>query len=381
MWFLLFHLALLLGTILFRALRIEANALRLALLLGTALAGLGCLVGAPMDFFMEGNGIGFNPLPHVVTEGNGHSWLRLGLLLAMDIGLILNLAPSGARTGGLTYARHGVLALAAAVMLLPFAWLVIAAFKAPEFLMEYTFLPPLKTVFAGDGLTLDNAKVLMEPTPTRSGPVTIITYTVNSLFLACATTVLQCVFSSLTGFALAKYRFKGRGTMLMIILATMMIPGMILLAPMYALMTTFGWVDTFWALIVPGLAPAFGIFLFRQAMLSVPDEMIEAARIDGASELRIWWSLALPLVRPMTAAFCLVVFLNSWNGFLGPQVFLHSQENFTLPIALAQYVGMYSDQQGVFLMGTLLAIIPPAVLFFALQKEFVSGLASGAVKG
>src|SRR5262249_331887 len=125
----------------------------------------------------------------------------------------------------------------------------------------------------------------------------------------------------------------------------------------------------------------FGIFLFRQAMLGVPNDLIEAGRIDGCGEFRIYLNLIMPLVRPMTGAFCLVTFLGTWNSFLAPNIFLQTQRKLTLPVVLNQFIGQYAQHYGIFLAGTLLAIIPPAILFFSLQKEFISGLASGAVKG
>lgn len=160
-----------------------------------------------------------------------------------------------------------------------------------------------------------------------------------------------------------------------------MLPGMILLAPMYEMLVRIDWIDTYWALIIPGSANAFGMFLFRQAIIGVPKDLIEAGRIDGCSEFKIYWNLIMPLVRPMSGAFCLICFLGSWNNFLGPQIFIQSPEKLTLPVVLSQYIDVYKTEYGVFLAGTLIAIIPPAILFFTLQKEFISGLTSGAVKG
>jgi ABC-type glycerol-3-phosphate transport system permease component len=125
----------------------------------------------------------------------------------------------------------------------------------------------------------------------------------------------------------------------------------------------------------------YGIFLFRQACLSVPNEILDAGRIDGCGELRIYLQLVMPLVRPMSAAFCLMTFLGTWNSFFGPSIFLHTQAKLTLPIILNRYIGVYANEYGVFLAGTLLALVPPAILFFALQREFINGLATGAVKG
>jgi len=163
-------------------------------------------------------------------------------------------------------------------------------------------------------------------------------------------------------------------------LASMTIPGVVLLAPNFEIIWRLGWMDTYKALLVPGCVSVFGIFLFRQAMLSVPDDLIEAGRIDGCGEFRIYLTLVMPLVRPMTGAFCLISFLGAWNSFLTPNIYLQTQHKLTLPVVLNQYIGVYNQQYGVFLAGTLLAIIPPAILFLALQREFITGLTSGALK-
>jgi ABC-type glycerol-3-phosphate transport system permease component len=230
-------------------------------------------------------------------------------------------------------------------------------------------------------LNLYNYKKLFTPSPTQQGTIYFWRYILNSLFLAGASTMIHLFFSSLCGYALAKYQFRGRNILVFYMLGTMMVPHILLLAPLYKIIVDFGWIDTYYALLVPGAVSVFGIFLFRQAILGVPDDLIEAGRIDGCGEFRIYLNLVMPLVRPMTGAFCLVSFMGSWNAFLGPQIFIHSQNNLTLPVILNQYMGVYNQEYGVFLAGTLLAIIPPAILFFALQKEFISGLTKGAVKG
>jgi ABC-type glycerol-3-phosphate transport system permease component len=168
-----------------------------------------------------------------------------------------------------------------------------------------------------------------------------------------------------------------------VMLATMLVPGQVLLLPNYEVMYRLGWLDTFAAILVPSAVSVFGMFLFRQAMRAVPDELLQAARIDGCSELRLWWDVALPITRPMTGAFTLLSFMSAWNSFLWPQVVLQSPEKYTLPIGLANMAGMpeYQSQFGILMAATLLSIAPVAVLFFVLQRDFVSGLATGAVKG
>ncbi|TVR52174.1 MAG: carbohydrate ABC transporter permease [Puniceicoccaceae bacterium] len=302
----------------------------------------------------------------------------LGLLALIFIGLFL-VNPRQPRLA-LTYLRYVLLCLAAATILTPFVWLITASFKSPDVLMQYVFLPPLPDINF-DTINLGNFRRLFEPEPTPQGQVYFWQYIFNSLFLASATTVIQLFFCSMGGYALAKYNFPGKTALMLFMLGSLMIPGMILLAPLYEMIVRIGFVDTYWALLLPGAVTAFGMFLFRQAIIVVPDELIEAGRIDGCSEFSIYLRLVMPLVRPMSGAFCLITFLASWNNFLGPQIFIHTQAKLTLPVVLTQYVGVYTQQYGVFLAGTLLAIIPPAILFFALQREFISGLTSGAVKG
>lgn len=301
-------------------------------------------------------------------------WLLLGLALAFIVLLPLS------RKLALGYARLTVLLLVGTVMMLPFVWLICAAFKDPAVMNEYTFLPP-PSKLSSETVNLTNFHVLFEDRPTTQGPVNFWQYVVNSLFLASTQTFVAMVFCSMGGYALAKYDFVGRKAVMTFMLASLTIPGVVLLAPNFETIWWLGWMDSYLALIVPAAATAFGIFLFRQALLGVPNELIEAGRIDGCSEFRIYFSLAMPLVRPMTSAFCLVTFLGSWNSFLSPNIFLQTQSKQTLTVVLNQYIGEYSQQYGVFLAGTLIAIIPPAVLFFALQKEFIAGLTSGAVKG
>ena len=279
-----------------------------------------------------------------------------------------------------TFLRYAVILAASVLVLAPFAWLVAATFKDPDVLNEYVFFPPLSE-WSSDTLNFKNLRVLFEPRQTSAGTFTFWLFIFNSVFLACTQTGLQLFTSSMAGFALAKYSFRGSGLVLGFILGSMMIPPILLLAPVYMIIVNLGWIDSFLALIVPSAVSGYGIFLFRQAMLGVPKELLEAARVEGASEFRLYFSVALPLVRPMSGAFCLVAFLASWNNFIAPNVFLHSTHKLTLPVILQQYVGDYSSQYGVFLAGTLIAILPPVILFFLLQREFISGLTSGAVKG
>jgi len=267
-----------------------------------------------------------------------------------------------------------LLVLAACVTAAPLVWLLAAAFKNPDDLLHYTFFPPLHR------LTLSNFRDPSFGLLTSVQPP-FIRAMMNSLFVASTTVVVQLFLATLAGFELAKYEFAGKKLIMLLMLATVMIPNQVLLAPLYELIYRFGLMDSYAGLIAPGAVSVLGIFLFRQAFLQVPDELLDAARIDGCSEVEIYWNIVMPVSRPMVGAFCLISFMASWNAFLWPQIILHSNERFTLPLALNQLVGLYSQQYGPLMAGTLLSILPVIVLFLLLQREFVAGLTAGAVKG
>ena len=166
-----------------------------------------------------------------------------------------------------------------------------------------------------------------------------------------------------------------------IMLTTLLIPGQVVMAPLYEQLYHLGLVDTRAGLIIPGAVSVFGVFLFRQSILQVPNELLQAARLDGCSEFRIYWDIVMPVSRPMIGAFCLISFMGAWNNFLWPQVMLHHDDKFTLPIALNQMIGVYGNQYGMLMAGTLVSVLPVMALFLLLQREFVAGLTAGAVKG
>lgn len=358
----------------------------------------------PTDYLPIGFGVALIVFA-AIREANGLQWLIVALLCGFAL-----IFPFSRRTA-YTFGRVSALLAVCTVMLLPFAWLACAAFKDKAVMNEFTFLPPASTwtsdqvhrdvdskmqlvrvsdLKSGDvpakddviqgTVNVNNFRKLFEPKETTQGTVTFWRYLTNSLFLASAGTVISLFFSSLGGYALAKFNFRGKPALLTFMLASLTVPGVLFLAPNFEIIWRLGWMDSYKALLIPGAVGVFGIFLFRQAMLDVPTDLLEAGRIDGCGEFRIWWQLVMPLVRPMIGAYCLISFLGAWNSFLGPNIYLQTQAKLTLPVVLNQYIGEYAQQYGVFLAGTLLAIVPPAVLFFALQREFISGLQSGALK-
>ncbi|MBC8010198.1 MAG: carbohydrate ABC transporter permease [Burkholderiales bacterium] len=272
---------------------------------------------------------------------------------------------------------YAALVFLGVLTLVPFAWMFCAAFKTNADVFASQFLP-LGDGFLGvawDRLTLRHFGRLF----TELGLGTAM---VNSIFIAATSSLVATFCCALAGYALAKFRFAGQSLMLSLVLAALVIPGPLLLAPGYKLLYDIGLLDSFSGLLLPGFAPAFGVFLFRQAMLNaVPTTLIESARIDGAGEIRIFFTIVLPLVRPMIGAYLIIVFLGAWNNFIGPQIVLQDASSFPLSVAINQLRGLYGTDYGLLTAGTLVSIAPVLALFLLLQKEFISGLTSGAVKG
>lgn len=272
---------------------------------------------------------------------------------------------------------YGILVVYSILTIIPFAWLITGSFKTNADFFGYLFLP------GGDGflgLAWDRLTIIHYIrlfTELNFG-----NHIMNSLFLASVTSLLATHFAALGGYALSKFRFRGRHLVTALVLAAIIIPGPLLIAPVYELLYHLNLLNTYTGLILPAMAPAFGIFLFRQAMLnSVPMEMLEAARIDGCGEFRIFVSIVFPVVRPMVGAFLLITFLGTWNNFIGPQVILQDVDKFPLSVAIAQLRGIYNTDYGMISAGTLVSILPVMIVFLMLQKEFIAGLTSGAVKG
>jgi ABC-type glycerol-3-phosphate transport system permease component len=187
--------------------------------------------------------------------------------------------------------------------------------------------------------------------------------------------------SSLVGYVLAKIEFRGREVIFISILATMMIPYPVTLIPSYQMMDWFGWLNTYWALIIPGCYSSFGIFLVRQYMHSIPDELLDAGRIDGASELRIFFQLVLPLTTPVMAALGIFHFMWNWNSFLWPFLILNNQKKFPLPVALATFTTEYITDYASTMAGAAISVFPVLIVFLILQRHFVAGIALTGMKG
>jgi len=196
----------------------------------------------------------------------------------------------------------------------------------------------------------------------------------NSVLQATAVTILQLLTSSLAAFAFARLRFRGRDTLFLLYLATMMIPFPVTMIPNFIVMRMLGWIDSFRALILPPAFSAFSTFLLRQYFLSIPLEMDDAARVDGASSFRIWWQIMLPLSSPALAALGIFTFLGQWNSFVWPLVVTNSDRVRTLPVGLATFQSQYSIQWNLLMAGSVIALVPMLVIYLIGQKWFVRGI-------
>jgi putative chitobiose transport system permease protein len=203
----------------------------------------------------------------------------------------------------------------------------------------------------------------------------------NSITVSVGTVALNLLFTSLAAYPFAKMRFPGRDVIFYLLLATFIVPPQLTYIPSFVLaVNVFKYYDHLAALIFPNLATVLNIFLLRQAFRSVPDDLIDAGRIDGASELRIWWSIVMPVIRPSLATAAIFTFVNSWNDFLWPSLMLHTRERMTLPVGLVALQGMFaSDTRGI-AAGVVMTVVPIMIFFVALQRHFIRGL-TGAVKG
>ncbi|MBI5959731.1 MAG: carbohydrate ABC transporter permease [Chloroflexi bacterium] len=275
----------------------------------------------------------------------------------------------------------------ALLMILPYYWMVIGAFKPvpelrkipPTFIVED---PTLNSFYDSQRDTPpDHQRGLFqrfEDTPAGFGR-----FYFNSMFVAVSITFFSLVLGSLTAFVLAKHQFPGRQFFFLLFMASMMVPWQVTLIPSFLLMRDLKWIDTYQALIIPASAQVFAVFFLRQYMFSIPDEILDAARVDGASEFRIWRSVILPLVRPAMVAIGLTIFLGQWNNLVWPLIVMQSAEMRTLPLAISLLNQSLSGATtlGLIMAAALLTSIPTLLLFLRFQKEFVRGITMTGMKG
>ncbi len=265
-------------------------------------------------------------------------------------------------------AVNGALAVIAVLTLMPLAWMVSASLMAPG--EASRFPPPLLP----SEPTLANYRELF-------ATVGIGRQFANSVLMAAAATVLSLSFNVAAGYAFAKLRFAGRERLFRTLLGALVIPAQVTMMPLFLMLERMGLVNTLPGVLVPWLASVFGIFLVRQYALSIPDELLEAARVDGASEWRIFRDVVLPLLKPVLITLALLSFLGAWNDFMWPLIVLSDRDLQTLPVALAALSREHVSDTELMMAGAVVTVLPVLVLFLALQRYYMQGLLMGSVKG
>ncbi len=272
---------------------------------------------------------------------------------------------------GIAWGKVGVTAIlvvTAVVALFPMYWLFANAFTPIQ------GSPPLTPILV-PAMRLDNFERLL------GGTKFYLNWMLNSLVVCLAVTAWHVIFDTMAGYAFAKRKFPGRTLLFWLILSTLMIPIHVTLIPLYLITRSLGLIDSLWGVILPGTAAVFGIFLMRQYIQTLPSELEEAARMDGAGEFRVFWSVILPLCKPAIAALAIFSFVRFWNDFLWPLIALNKPQNYTLTVGVANLQGEFMTDWGVIFAGAALAALPMIVFFLAFQKYFLEGVRMGAIKG
>ncbi len=262
---------------------------------------------------------------------------------------------------------NGALALLALLTISPLLWMLSASLMAPG--EASTFPPPLLPAAP----TLQHYRELF-------GTQGLGRQALNSLVLSVCATLLSLAFNLTAGYAFAKLKFAGRERIFRTLLAALVIPGQVAMMPLFLMLKQMGLVNTYAGALVPWLAGVFGIFLVRQYALAIPDDIIEAARLDGAGEWRIFGSVVLPLLKPIVVTLAVLVFLGSWNDFMWPLIVLTDRDLQTLPVALAGLSREHVQDTELMMAGSVLTVLPVLLLFLLLQRHYMSGLVAGAVK-
>lgn len=251
-------------------------------------------------------------------------------------------------------------------MVMPFAFMISTSLKTSDQIYDLRLVPAAPT--------LENYAYLFRESR-------FLSWFGNSLLVASVSTASVLFFDSLAGYVLCKYRFRGRQFVFVLILSTLMIPTEMLVIPWYVMSKSLGWLNTTWGIMFPGMITGFGVFLMKQFFETVPDALIDAARIDGLSEFRIFWEVALPLVTPALSALAIFTFLGSWTAFLWPLIVTNSVENYTVPVGLASFAGEFATEWNMIMTGAAVATIPTLVVFILLQKFIIRGVILSGVKG
>lgn len=259
------------------------------------------------------------------------------------------------------------LTVTAFITLIPFLWMLGASFMMDG---KASVFPP---VFIPDPVTIVQYQVLFDR-------LNVASNFFNSLSLSVIVTLVSLVFNSMAGYAFAKYRFSGKNVLFNILLSSMIIPSQVTMLPLFLLLKTMGLINTYFAIIIPGMANIFGIFLIRQYCLSIPDSLIEAARMDGATDFTIYRKIILPLALPILVTLAIFSFLGTWNDFLWPLIALTDDSMYTLPVALANLMLEHTKDPELMMAGSVVTVVPVIIVFLILQKYYIKGIMMGSVK-
>ena len=263
---------------------------------------------------------------------------------------------------------NGLLAGLAAASLFPLLWMVSVS------LMPAGAASTLPTPLLPRAVTLANYRVLF-------GSVGMGRYVFNSFAIAVLATLISVAFNVMAGYAFAKLRFRGRDAIFKVLLGALVIPGQVAMLPLFLMLKPLGLINTYGGAVVPAMASVFGIFLVRQYALSIPDDLLEAARIDGASEFRIFGSIVLPALKPIIVTLAVFTLLGTWNDFMWPLIVLSDKELYTLPVALAALSREHVQDDELMMAGSVVTILPVLLVFLSLQRYYLQGLMAGSVKG
>ncbi len=280
-------------------------------------------------------------------------------------------APSESSRHGDLPARvllYSLLIIGAIMSLLPMVWMVSASLMPSG---EASTYPPR---FFPSRVTLDHYVDLF----TR---LNLGRYLLNSAFVAFVVTLSSLAINSMAGYAFAKLRFRGRDRLFRALSTGLVLPVQVAMLPLFLLLKNLGMINTYWGVIIPGLASIFGIFLVRQYALAIPDEMLDAARVDGASEFRIFRSIVVPGIVPILATLAIWTFLATWNDFMWPLIVLSDESRYTLPVALANLAGEHVQDTELMMAGSVITVVPVMLVFLFLQRYYIQGVMSGSVKG
>lgn len=259
-----------------------------------------------------------------------------------------------------------LLALGGIVMVMPILYMLATSLKNPEDIYDLRLIPADPTLANYIDVLADGR---------------FLHWFLNSLGIATVVTLSNLFFDSLVGYTLAKFRFRGRSLVFIAILSTLMIPTEMLVIPWYLMAKSLGWLDTYWGIMFPGMTTAFGTFLMRQFFGTVPDDFIEAARIDGLGEFRIWWEIALPLVTPALSALAIFTFLGNWTAFIWPLIVTTSRAHYTIPVGLSSFAVEQQVQWEMIMTGASLATLPTLLVFLFFQRFIVRGVVLAGLKG